>query len=580
MNHGAGYVDAGGVTGISGQTSAALSLNNASISALSPSATFQCVVSNVFGAVTSSVASLAVATASPPTLTAQLITNYVGNSFSISAIVGGTDPKFGYQWYSNNVALVDDAKHAGTMTGALSFVNLTTNDAAVYQLSVTNNYGSVSNVAVTLVIKYAPPAFVQPPANNYLFLGNSVTFSNSVSGFQVTNKWYTSSKTGVLTPVSLGGRYAQVDDYSVQPAKSYLTISSTLNTDATNYVVVVSNPSGSITSAPVSLALFVQPASHTYANYASVGQVYSNDFNALPVPGGGSYEAGNPQNATFIMTNFIGVAANSYFGNSTNSTEIDYSIDNPVDFGYPVLTNGAIGGFGLSNKMSGWYALSQNAKKQFFGITSGDQSAAGILDNGLNFNNINGYTTQTLNRALGLITSTASGNIAIGLALVNNTGKTNQVLNASFIGELWRNNPLQQALNVGYIIDPSGSSAFPSNAIFNGLLTPISGLTVAFPTTVDTAILNGTQVINQTNLSVSSFPISDWTPGSTLWLVWQSSTSVGGAQNVAIDNLSLSATPTPVVVSTPINLNSSPSYVPSGVNAGLHLGFSNTPGGD
>ena len=154
------------------------------------------------------------------------------------------------------------------------------------------------------------------------------------------------------------------------------------------------------------------------------------------------------------------------------------------------------------------------------------------------------------------------------------------MLNVSFTGELWRNNPIQQALNVGYIIDPSGSSTFPSNAVFNGLLTPISGLTLAFSTTTNTVINDGTLTINQTNLSVSGFTISDWTPGSTLWLVWQTSTSVGGAQNVAIDNLSLSATPIPVVVNQPINLDSTTTYTPGGAGAGLHLGFANTPGGD
>jgi hypothetical protein len=579
VNTGSGFVDAGGVTGVSGQTTTSLSLNNASITALSAGATFECVVSNVYGAVTSSVASFTVSTASRPIITAQSVTNYVGNSFSVTAIVGGTDPKGGYQWYSNSVALSDDSHHFGTATKTLSFVNVLTNDAAVYQLAATNNFGTTNATALTLVVKYAPPAFVQPPANQYTFTGRAVNFTNAVTGYLLTNKWFYSSKTGVLTPVTIGGTIAQNDNYTTQPGTSALQISTTAVTDATNYVVIVSNPSGSITSAPVSLSLFTQPSAHTYASYTSVGQVYSNDFNTLPVPGGGSYEAGNPQNATFIMTNLTAVATNGYFGFTNYSTEIDYSIDNPVDFGYPVIANGAIGGFGLSNKLSGWYAWSQSAKKQFFGITSGDQSAAGVLDNGLNFNNINGYTNQTLNRALGLITSTASGYIDIALAIKNNTSKTNQVIKLAYIGELWRNNPLHQDLSVSYYIDDTGSSVFPTNAVLSSLVTPIAGSTVTFPTNT-TQILDGTLPANQTSASVTGYSINDWKPGSTLWLIWQSSTSVGGAQNVAIDNVTLSATPTPVVISTPINLNSSPSYVSSGVNAGLHLSFSNTPGGD
>ena len=516
--------------------------------------TFQCVVTNVYGAVTSSVATLAVsATPTLPSVTALNITNYVGNSFAMAPVISGTDPKGGYQWYSNSVALTDDAKHAGTTTAILSIFNAQTSDAGVYSLAVTNVLGAVTNTAATLAIKYAPPAFVQPPNNNYTFVGRDIAFTNKASGYLLTNKWYIATAKGALTPITLGGRFTQVDDASSQPVTSALLISPTTPADATNYVVVVSNPSGSVTSAPVSLALFVQPASHTFGSYIA-GHTYSQNFDALPTPGGGSYEAGNPQNMNFVMTNFAAMLTNIPFAATSASTEIDYSIDNPVDFGYPVITNGQIGGFGLSNRMSGWYAWSQNAKKQLFAVTSGDQSAAGIIDHGLNYNNINGYTHETTNRSLGLLTSTASGNMAFGVALINTGTTTNKTVNLSFTGELWRNNPLQQQLLVGYKIDDSGTgSAFPTNDVMYQTLNPISDLTVAFPISVDTLILNGTQVTNQISLSVSNFAIADWKPGSTLWLVWQSSYNAGGAQDVAIDNLVFSTPGAPFITAQPTN---------------------------
>lgn len=526
-----------------GETSS--TLNKSAVQLADSGTTFRCIVTNVYGAVTSSVATLTVsASATLPSVTALNLTNYVGNNFSITPVISGTDPKGGYQWFSNSVALVDDAKFSGTTTATLSIINAQTNDAGIYQLAVTNVVGAVTNTAATLVIKYAPPAFVQPPNNNTTFIGRDISFTAKTAGFLLTNKWFTSKTDGTaLAPVTISGRFTQTDDASSQPTTSTLLISPTVAGDATNYVIVVSNPSGSITSAPVSLSLFVQPAAHTFTPY-SAGQVYRQNFDALPTPGGGSFEAGNPQNVNFVMTNFTAMLTNIPFGAANASYEIDYSIDNPVDFGYPTIPNGQIGGFGVSNRMSGWYAWSQNAKKQLFAITSGDQSAAGIIDHGLNYNNINGYTYQTTNRSLGLLTSTASGNISFGVALVNTGAATNNSVNLSFTGELWRNNSQQQQLLVGYKIVDGTNTDFPTNDVINQTLTPISGLTVAFPTTSTTVITDGTQAANQTNLFVAGYVIDAWKPGSTLWLVWQSSYNAGGAQDVAVDSLRFSASPT------------------------------------
>jgi hypothetical protein len=568
-----------------GQTSS--TLNWGSVALVDSGTTFRCVVTNDYGSVTSLVATLTVL--SSPTLptydaingsTNYNVTNYVGNNFSLAATLGGTDPKGGYQWYSNGVALTDAGEFSGTETPTLSFVNAQTNDSGVYSLTVTNQAGSTNNAVVNLFITYAPPQFIQPPAAQTVFQGQPVTLTASIQGFVLTNRWYTSTSSSSakgLTPISISGRFNQTDT-TLQPASSTLQNSGTIAADATNYVLVVSNPSGSITSAPVAVSLYIKPASHSFVSYSNLGQNYTQNFNSLPVPGGGSFEAGNPLDATFVMTNFAAVAANGTFASSTNSVDIVYSVDDPADFAYPIIPAGAIGGFGLSNAMSGWYGWSQKGPLQF-AITSGDQSAAGLIDNGLNFNNINGYTTQTLNRALGLLTSTKSGMVAYGVALVNNTGKTLNLINLSFIGELWRNNPLQQPLTVGYLIDPSGtSSTFPTNDVINGTLNPINDLTVTFPTSLATEVLDGAQPENQTNLTVSGFSIADWAPDSTLWIVWQAQTTAGGAQDVAIDNVSFSSTPTPVAVTQPV-LNST-TYIQSGASAGLRFGFANTPGAD
>ncbi|HTY87377.1 MAG TPA: immunoglobulin domain-containing protein [Candidatus Acidoferrum sp.] len=568
-----------------GQTSPTLNLG--SVALTDSGTTFRCLVSNDYGSVTSAVATLTVL--SSPTLptfnaingsTNYNLTNYVGNNFSLAATVGGTDPKGGYQWYSNSVALSDVGEFSGTQTSTLNIVNAQTNDSAVYSLTVTNRAGSTNQAVVNLRVTYAPPQFIEPPIAQTVFRGQPVMLSAQMQGYLLTNTWYTATSASSakgLTPISLSGRFSQTD-IAQQPASSTLVNSGTVAADATNYVLVVSNPSGAITSAPIAVSLYVQPASHSFASYSSIGQNYTQDFDSLPVPGGGSFEAGNPIDVTFVMTNFAAVAANGNFANATNSADITYSLDDPADFGYPVIPAGAIGGLGLSNTMAGWYGWSQKGPLQF-SVTSGDQSQAAVIDNGLNFNNINGYTTETLNRALGLLTSTKSGMVAYGVALINNSGRTLNQINLRFTGELWRNNPLAQPLTVGYLIDPGGtSSSFPTNDVINGTLSPINDLTVSFPTSLTTEVLNGTLPANQTNLAVSAFSIADWAPGSTLWLVWQAQTTAGGAQDVAIDNVSLSATPTPVAVTQPV-LNG-PAYANGGAGAGLTFHFTNSPGAD
>ena len=57
----------------------------------------------------------------------------------------------------------------------------------------------------------------------------------------------------------------------------------------------------------------------------------------------------------------------------------------------------------------------------------------------------------------------------------------------------------------------------------------------------NTTITDGTQVpANQISIGVTNLVITNWPPNTTLWLVWQA-TTLGTAQNVAIDNVNFSA---------------------------------------
>lgn len=529
-------------TNVSGQVSPSLALTAVDVSY--NGAMFDCIVSNTYGAVTSTVATLTVGGLTPPVLSPlQNLTNYVGNNQTITAtFVSGTDPKGGYQWYFNGTPLSDGptangSTLSGTATASLSIVQLGANDAGVYSLSVTNLAGSASNAVAQLYSLYAPPAMIQPPIALTTFLGRNSTNFSAAYGALLNYQWYTSTNktTAIATglkPLSDNGHYSGT-------ATPNLAILGTASSDATNYVIVVSNPGGSITSAPVALTVVAVPA-HSFVAYTNSGQPYTQDFNSLPINGGSSTEGNNPVSLTYALTNVAAMLTNGSYALANMASSPTYSIDNPVDFGYPVLPSGAIGGLGLGKTMSGWYGWAQNLL--WLGATKGDQSQGAILDNGGNYYADGTSLASITNRALGLIATTKSGIVAFGAAFMNNSTNTLNLVNLSYLGELWRNNPNQQVLQFGYVIDPAGSNSVfqPSHWDSTNGIIYLTDLNVAFPTTTGTEIDDGTQPSNQVSVATSAMTITNWPPGAALWLIWQGQT-LGSAQDVAIDNLSFAA---------------------------------------
>ena len=551
-------------TNLVGETAATLNLNG--VQTAQSGYTYQCVVSDFYGSVSSALATnIVTATAVAPILTVQNITNYVGNNVTLTAQVGGTDAKGGYQWYLNGSLLSDGATAngstlSGTGTSSLKVLQATTNDAGSYYLVVTNIAGSVSNTAANLVLTYAAPVFVNPPQPFTTFLGRNITNQVSAYGQLLTYKWYTSTKTTLsgttLNPLS------DVGDFS-GTATASLSVSVNGANDATNYVIVVSNPGGSITSAPAVLTVAIAPA-HNFVNYSN--QVYTQDFNSLPIPCTSSAEGGNPLSILNAITNIAGInAANPtnviVLANGNQNAAIvgtlTYSMDNPLDFGYPVFASGNIGGYGLS-KMNGWYGWCQ--KSMIISATRGDQTQGAIVDNGMNYLADGTSIAGVTNRALGLVATSKTGVNAFALALVNKSTNTINTINLSYIGELWHNVPKQQVLSFGYSIDNTTNSTF-SPGLSDGTtidtlngnpLYSVTNLNVIFPTNTDSISVWPLTSDQVSNIGVTNMVITNWPPNTTLWLVWQAN-NLGGAQNVAIDNVTFSTPTAPTIVSQPVS---------------------------
>lgn len=528
---------------LSGQTNATLALGSPALT--DSGSTYQCVVSNQFGTVTSTPPANLTVTSVPqaPVVSngGQNITNLLGDNVNITVNATGTTP-LSYQWYVGDPAaggtqLSDTNEYSGTATATLSISDAQIGvDDTNYYCVVTNVAGSTSNLIATLKLVYSAPVFSSSPASVTVLSNTAATFSCTIFGSAPQFQWFTSNKVAIV-----GAN----------------TASLTINPATTNqgYYVVVTNLGGAVTSSVATVTVVIPPP-HSYVNYTNAGQIYAQNFDSLPVVTNTTINTANP-----VLITQTGSASG-----------VTYSVDNPFDFAYPVIASGGVGGLGLTNTMKGWYGWGSVASK--LGAHQGDQSTGGIIDYGTLSTN---FVTGETNRALGLQSTSTTGNTAMGVKLINNGTNNLSYVTLSFTGELWRNQPGVNTLEFGYYVDPDTNNAFvPTNALAN----LIPGLFVSFAPSVSLTTVDGSQTNNQISLAVTNLNLGSWPTNTALWLVWQQTNSAGSSQGLAIDNLSFSAASVlPATVITPLNITAgSMNIVGSGASATVQFSFTNTPG--
>ena len=156
---------------IVGANTEVLTLSNI---ALSDQANYTCWITNNFGSVTSSIATLSVVV--PPGITTQpkSANKVVGTNVTFSVIASGTAPFF-YQWYKDGTSISNATLNAFTMSG------LFVSDSGAYSVRVSNAAGTIISSNAVLNVGYAPVIAQQPlPASNYL--GETVSFNCFVTG--------------------------------------------------------------------------------------------------------------------------------------------------------------------------------------------------------------------------------------------------------------------------------------------------------------------------------------------------------------------------------------------------------------
>jgi hypothetical protein len=519
-------------------------------------ASYFVVVTNVYGAVTSTPASLTLSTTNvPPALSSgeQFLTNVIGDNVTITVPATGTDPKT-YRWYTNGVALADANEFTGSATASLSIANAQINDATTYSCAITNLAGGRVFTVAQLTLIYNPPGIISQPVSTTALLGSPASFSVLGYGGGLTYQWY-----GVTNWVvsSTNISYTLSSTLKVSPVTNITYVTNGITTAVANagditgagtamlnfsgaqfvdtnvsYFAVITNVGGAITSSVVTLSV-LQQAPPSVVSYTNAQQIYLQNFDSLPIPSAATVNTANPATITVVTNTSSGKTASyTYSLGLTN-----------YDFAAPIVPVGNVGGLGLS-AMSGWYGWAGIANK--LGASAGDQSTGGQVSEGAAYNTP--VTFGMTNRALGLLSTSSTGPTAFGVKIINNSGTTLSNFCVHYLAELWRQQPSQQPINVGYYVDAVGTNSVMAASVdgngnlITGTVNWVPGLTAAFPTgAFVTGGLDGTQPANQMSMDAYNLPVTNWAPNTALWFVFCMTNDTGSHQGLAVDNFTFAA---------------------------------------
>ncbi len=215
---------------------------------------YSVVVSNDFGSVTSSGATLTVlALPVPPSIVTPPVgrTNAVGTAASFAVVASGDSP-LAYEWRRNGTAIT------GATGDVYAIASVRTTDAGQYTVLVSNPFGSALSVAAPLVVGI-PASIVSQPQSQTNKAGATAVFSVAVAGTApVSIRWLFN---GAVIPGATGTTFRIA---SVQLA------------NAGTYRAAVSNAFGSAQSASATLTVGIvpsitsQPKSQTVSRGATV----------------------------------------------------------------------------------------------------------------------------------------------------------------------------------------------------------------------------------------------------------------------------------------------------------------------
>ena len=220
--------------------------------------TFDVVVTNTAGTVTSAAATLTVNPAPvAPTITTQPVNQTVtaGQTATFTVVAAGTAP-LAYQWQKNGVSI-----SGATSTSYTTPATATTDSGSTFDAVVTNTAGTVTSAAATLTVNAATvaPTITTQPVNQTVTAGQTATFTVVATGTApLAYQW---QKNGANIAGATGTSY---------------TTPATATTDSgSTFAVVVRNTAGTVTSASATLTVNPAPAPAIQVSSSSIN--FGND---------------------------------------------------------------------------------------------------------------------------------------------------------------------------------------------------------------------------------------------------------------------------------------------------------------
>ena len=148
----------------------------------------------------------------------------------------------GYQWQLDGATLFNLGGISGAQTSVLSVSNAGSGDAGLYQVVITNAYGSITSYSAELTLLTRPT--VSAPQSQAVGAGGTATFTVTAIGTTpLSFQWYQG------TNLMIGATNPALSIPNVQP------------TNQGQYTVVVTNVVGLVTSSPAMLTVLAYCAS-------------------------------------------------------------------------------------------------------------------------------------------------------------------------------------------------------------------------------------------------------------------------------------------------------------------------------
>src|SRR5215472_11087122 len=232
---------------------------------------FDVVVSNARGSVTSPMATLTVqgAGGGAPTITVQPVnqTVTVGQTATFTVVATGTAP-LSYQWQKNSTA-ISGATSASYTTPATTSAD----NGAQFVVVVSNSAGSLTSSAATLTVSASavPPSITTQPTSQTVTVGQTATFTVLATGTAPLSYRWQKNSTAISGATSA----------------SYTTPVTTSADNGAQFIVVVSNVAGNVTSSAATLTVNSTSAMPQFGHvFIVVGEnsAYSQTFSSTNMP--------------------------------------------------------------------------------------------------------------------------------------------------------------------------------------------------------------------------------------------------------------------------------------------------------